>query len=395
VNLEIANDARSFEMLCDRVRAAQRVAIDTEFHAERTYAPRLMVAQLAFDDGSAIVDPLAIEDLRPLADALAGVTVVGHAVSADLRLLADRFDEVPSRVFDTQILAAFLGYGMQISLAELVRDLRAVKLAKSQTVSDWSARPFSKSQIEYLVDDVAHLLPMFDELSARLRARGRFEWAVQECAQLGDIDRYRIDERRAYLRVAGAARMSRRELGILNEIVKLRDKVARQRDVPVKYVFADDVAAGLATLKPMTIDDLAQLRRLDAGARRQLGPALLDAVARGQSLPEDQLPERPRRPLGPSRDTLASMLGVVVAEIAREADLPSSLLVPRAALERVAREVPGDRASFENALALTPWRLELVGDPLWRLFSGAATLSVEGSADGDPKIRLSHDNVSR
>jgi len=385
----IANDARSFEMLCDRVRSAERVAIDTEFHAERTYAPRLMVAQLAFDDGAAIVDPLAVKDLRPLADALAGVTVVGHALSSDLKLLADRFDEVPSRVFDTQILAAFLGYGMQISLADLVRDLRHVKLAKSQTVSDWSARPFSEPQIEYLVDDVTYLLPMFDELSARLRGRGRFEWALQECAQLGDIERYRIDERRAYLRVPGAARMSRRELGVLNEIVKLRDAIARQRDVPVKYVFADDVAAGLATLKPRTLDDLAQLRRLDAGARRHLGPAILDAVARGQALSEEQLPERPKRPLGPSRDTLVSLLGVVVAEIARDADLPASLLVPRPALERVARELPRDRASFENGIALTPWRLELVGNPLWRLLSGTATLSVRGYAAGDPNIRLS------
>jgi ribonuclease D len=257
----IANDERSLEALCERVRAAGRVAIDTEFHAERAYAPRLMVAQLAFDDGAAIVDPLAIADLRPLADALSGATVVGHALSSDLKLLADRFDEVPSRVFDTQILAAFLGYGMQISLADLVRDLRHVALAKSQTVSDWSARPFSEPQIQYLVDDVVHLLPMFDELSARLRAKGRFEWAWEECTQLGDIERYRTDERRAYLRIPGAARMSRRELGILSEIISLRDSIARQRDVPRKYVFADDVAAGLATLKPKTLDDLAQLRR--------------------------------------------------------------------------------------------------------------------------------------
>lgn len=389
----IASDAASLEMLCARVRSSERIAIDTEFHAERTYSPRLMVVQLAFDDGAAVIDPLAIPDLRPFADALAGVTVVGHALSSDLKILADRFDEVPSRVYDTQILAAFLGYGMQISLADLVRDLRHVKLAKSQTVSDWSARPFSNAQIEYLVDDVAHLLPMFDELSTRLHEKGRFEWAREECAQLGDVERYRIDERRAYLRIPGAMRMSRRELGILSEIVKLRDAIARRRDVPVKYVFPDDVAAGLAALKPKTLDDLAQLRRFDAGTRRQLGAQILEAVARGQALPEDQLPEKPRRPLGSPRDTLVALLGVVVGEIARESDLPGSLLVPRADLERLAREAPSDRASFEKVLALTPWRLELVADPLWRLVSGSAELHVEGYADGDPKIRLSYDGT--
>ena len=154
---EIVADSVTFGRLCARVADADRVGVDTEFHAERTYSPRLMVVQLAFDDGAAIVDALALSDLRPLALALIHTTIIGHALSADLKLFADRFDLVPPRVFDTQIAAAFLGYGMQVSLAELVRGLRGVRLTKSHTVSDWSARPFSERQIEYLVDDVVHL----------------------------------------------------------------------------------------------------------------------------------------------------------------------------------------------------------------------------------------------
>lgn len=391
----IVADNGSFERLCARVDAAERVALDTEFHSERSYAPRLMVVQLAFDDGAAIVDPLAVSNIAPLADALCETTAIGHALSSDLKIFADRFDRVPPRVFDTQIMAAFLGYGMQISLADLVRDLQHVRLAKSQTVSDWSSRPFSERQIEYLVDDVAHLLPMFDILNARLEKKGRLEWAREECAELSDVERYRIDERRAYLRIPGAMRMNRRELGILSEIVKLRDRIAHDRDVPVKYVIPDDVVAGLATLKPKSADDLAQLRRLDSGARRQLGAAILDAVARGQALDESSLPEKPQRPLGPSRDTLVSLLGVVAGEMAREADLPASLVVPRAVLERLARELPRDRAAFDAVLALTPWRLELVGEPLWQLLSGESGLRIEGYAEGDPKIRLSHESAQQ
>ena len=379
--------------ICAREFAARSVALDTEFHAERTYSPRLMVVQLAFDDGAAIVDPLVISNLRPLADALANVTVVGHALSSDLKIFADRFNEVPARVFDTQVFAAFLGYGMQVSLADLVRDLQHVKLAKSQTVSDWSSRPFSERQIEYLVDDVAHLLPMYDLLSERLESKGRLEWAREECADLSIVERYRLDERRAYLRVPGAMRMNRRELGVLSELVKLRDRVARERDIPVKFVIPDDVLSGLATLKPHRVEDLAQLRRLEAGARRQLGDAILEAVARGEAVPEDELPEKPQRPLGPARDTLASLLGVAVGEIARESDLPSSLLVPRAALERLAREVPRDRESFDRVLSLAPWRLALAGEPLWRLLSGEAVMKIEGYHEGNPKIRISHEQT--
>jgi ribonuclease D len=390
----IVSDRVALDALCVRVGDAARVALDTEFHAERTYSPRLMVVQLAFDEDAAIVDALAVPDLRPLATALTHTTVVGHALSADLKIFADRFDLVPPRVFDTQVAAAFLGYGMQISLADLVRSVCGVRLAKSQTVSDWSSRPFSERQIEYLVGDVAHLLPLYDALRPRLEQKGRYEWVYEECAELGDIERYRIDERRAYLRIPGAMRMSRRELGILNELVKLRDRTARERDLPVRYVIPDDVVAGLAVLRPTQLDDLAQLRRLDAGMKRQLGTAILGAVARGLALNEADLPQRPTRPAAPARDALVAFLGAAVAEIARAADLPASFLVPRAVLERLTREIPRDRADFERVLALQPWRLALVAEPLWELCTGAAALKIEGYAQGDPKVRVSDEPTS-
>ncbi len=381
--------ARDLDALCARVRGAPRVALDTEFHAERSYSPRLMVVQLAFDDGAVIVDPLAVPDLLPLLEALASTTVVGHALSSDLKIFAERFARVPPNVFDTQVAAAFLGYGMQVSLADLVRDLEGVRLAKTQTVSDWSTRPFSPRQIEYLVDDVLHLLPMHAKLRARLERSGRLEWALEECGALGDIERYRSDERRAYLRVPGAMRMNRRELGVLSEIVRLRDSIARDRDLPPKYIMADDVISGIATLKPTRVEELEQLRRLDAGARRNLGPAIIEAVSRAMASSDDELPERPQRPLGPSRDTVASVMGVVVGEIARENDLPQSLLVPRSTLERLAREVPRDREAFDSSLDVSPWRRTLVGTPLWRLLSGDLRVQIEGYVEGDPKIRLS------
>jgi ribonuclease D len=388
VTPSIVVDPAGLDELCARVRDAARVALDTEFHAERTYSARLMVVQLAFDDGAVVVDALALTDLRPLVLALTQTTVVGHALSADLKIFADRYGLVPSRVFDTQIAASFLGYGMQISLADLVRSVCDVRLAKSQTVSDWSARPFSERQIEYLIDDVVHLLPIYDALLPRLEGKGRYEWVFEECAELGDVERYRMDERRAYLRIPGAMRMSRRELGILNELVKLRDAVARDRDLPVRYVLPDDVVAGLAATKPAKTDDFAQLRRFDGGMKRQLGAAILEAVARGQALSEDELPQRPVRNAAPARDALVSLLGAAIAEIAREAELPSSLLVPRAALERLAREIPPDRESFERVLALQPWRLSLVAEPLWRMLRGEAVLKIEGYPTGDPKVRL-------
>ena len=392
MNSSIVADNAELATLCRRIEAAPRVGLDTEFHNERSYAARLMVVQIAFEDGAAIVDPLALRDLRPLCEALERTTVVGHALSSDLKIFFDRFAYVPPNVFDCQIAASFLGYGMAISLADLVRDLVGVRLKKSQTVSDWSTRPLRESQIEYLVDDVAHLLTMESVLRDRLRERGREEWALEECRQLADPERYRVDERRLYAKIPGSNRMNRRELGVLCEIVRWRDGLARERDVPANYILPDDVVGGLAALRPKRLDDLAQLRRLDAGVRRSLGTAILEVVARGEAIPESELPERFSRPLGPSRETLVALMSVLTGEIARASALPASLIVPRAVLERAARELPATREEFERLLDLSAWRTSLVGAPLWRLLSGESALRIQGYADGEPRITVSDDN---
>ena len=387
-NVETVDTAQALQTLCERLAVSARVGIDTEFHNERSYTARLMVVQIAFEDGFAIVDPLALPDLAPLVEALSKTTVVGHALGSDLKIFAERFGIVPPDVFDCQVAAAFLGYGLSISLADLVRDLQGVRLKKLHTVSDWSKRPLSAGQLEYLIEDVAHLLDMHTALMRRLEDKDRYEWVREECRQLADLNRYRVDERKLYARIPGANRLNRRELAVLSELARLRDRLARERDVPLKYIMPDDVLAGLATLRPHRLEELAQLRRFDAGGRRTLGPAILDAVKSAEALPEDDLPARVNRPLGNARETLVALMSVVVGEIARQNEVPASLLAPRASLERVARDVPGDRDAFAGALGLSSWRMQLVGERLWQLLSGQAAMRIEGYADGDPRILL-------
>jgi ribonuclease D len=367
-----------------RVKAAPRVGLDTEFHNERSYTAALMVVQLAFDDGVAIVDPLALTDLRPLIAALAETEVVGHALSSDLRIIAEDYGVLPRSAFDTQVAAAFCGYGLTISLLDLVRELAGVTLRKSQTVSDWSTRPLTAKQIEYLVDDVRYLFPLAARLEARLDERGRASWASEEMRSLVDLRGYRPDGRRLYLRVSGNARMTRRELGILNELAVLRDRLARERNIPLKYVMPDDVLAGLVSLRPRSIDDLTQLRRLDGGIRKHYGALILEAVERGEAIPETELPQRAPRPLGAQREALVSTMAVLVNAVAAENDLPTTLLLSRSALERIARETPASAADIDAALNLAPWRRGLIVEPLWELLTGDRVVRVEGYRSGNP-----------
>jgi ribonuclease D len=387
VNVQLVEDERALATLCESIAAVDRVALDTEFHNEKSYAARLMVIQLVVGDTVAIVDPLSVRDLEPLADALASKTIVGHALQSDLKIFADRFDRLPGAAFDTQLAAAFCGYGMSISLADLVGDIVGKRLRKSQTVSDWSTRPLTEQQIDYLVDDVAHLYTLQDTLLERLAKSGRLSWFEDEAKSLVDMAKYRPDPERLYLRVPGAMRMNRRELGILREVAQLRDALARERDVPLKYIIPDDVMAGIVSLRPATRDDLAQLRRLDAGARKAFGDRIVAAVAAGLAVPDDDLPRKPARPPGLDREAIVSCLSVLASAIATEHQLPTGLLVTRSALERVARELPQTPEAVAETLEASPWRASLVATPIFELLSGAIALTIDGIRGNSPHVK--------
>jgi ribonuclease D len=386
LNATLVDSAEAVAALRERVSHADVVALDTEFHNERSYAARLMVVQLVVGDEVVIVDPLRVPDMQPLADALAGKTIVGHALASDLKIFADRFDRLPTVAFDTQLAAAFLGYGMSISLADLVHDLTGVRLRKAQTVSDWSARPLSPGQIEYLVADVAHLLPMRAKLDARLRDAGRELWFTEEARALVDPSRYRTDPERLYLRIPGAARMNRRELGILRELALLRDKLARERDVPAKYIVPDDAMSAIVHMRPDSLDDLAQLRRIDAGMRKAYGDQLVAAVKRGTALSDADLPLRPVRPPGHDREALVACLSVLTSAIAAENGLPPSLLLPRVTLERIARELPATVEAVAHAVDEDGWRSALIAAPLHDLLHGRTALVVHGTERNAPRV---------
>ena len=201
---------------CDRAAAFDAVAVDTEFLRERTYHPRLCLVQVATPEESVAIDPIALDDLAPLADLLANERVIKvfHACPQDMEVLLQSLGVLPAPIFDTQVAAAFLGERLQTSYNGLVHAFLGISLPKSESLTDWSRRPLTEKQLEYALDDVRYLIQAYHVMVERLQRLGRLSWVLDEIRPLAERAHYEVDRRQVYKRVKRVSSCTRRQLGV-------------------------------------------------------------------------------------------------------------------------------------------------------------------------------------
>jgi len=157
---------------------------------------------------------------------------------------------VPSRLFDTQRAAAFLGHGYSISYQALVQSELGIEVPKGETRSDWLRRPLSESQLSYAALDVAYLEPLHDLLKEKLIARGLLDWFEQDCADLllQVKDETSEDEwGKAYKNIGAAWKLTRDQVMLLQKLCYWRETAARNRDKPRNWILKDNELLSLAT----------------------------------------------------------------------------------------------------------------------------------------------------
>ncbi|MFZ5482455.1 MAG: ribonuclease D [Myxococcota bacterium] len=288
-------DPAALDALLPRLASARRVALDTEFHTERHFHPRVMLLQVLPEGGEpALIDPLAAIDLRGLGDALADVEVLVHGGQMDVQILRDLTGRAPRAVFDTQVAAAFVGDGWPVRLQELARRHLGLHMPKTETLSDWSRRPLSAAQIAYARDDVRVLPPLADALLAQLGARGSEGFARDCLAEMYARALEPPDDDVAWRSVAGAHLLDDTERAVLQSLTAWRDRRARQLDVPRQNVLSDALLLDLSRRRPVTVEDMRANRRMPSQATRRDAADILERVAVGSAAtPPPPLRARP------------------------------------------------------------------------------------------------------
>ncbi|KOO10914.1 ribonuclease D, partial [Vibrio xuii] len=76
---------------------------------------------------------------------------------------------------DTQVMAAFLGHGLSTGFASLVESFLNVELDKSESRTDWLARPLTDKQLDYAAADVFYLYPLYEKLAQQVPDAGWWE----------------------------------------------------------------------------------------------------------------------------------------------------------------------------------------------------------------------------
>jgi len=366
----VVADASSLDELLGVLADEPRYALDTEFHRERTYHPKVALVQFAWPGGIALVDPLAV-DIRPLATLFRGPGLaVIHAAQQDLDVLTRACGAVPSRLFDTQLAAGFLGHATP-SLGNLLSAELGVKLPKADRLSDWLRRPLSAGQEEYAAADVAHLLELHDRLVVQLESLGRLAWAEAECEELRVRPTGPGDPYDAWLKLKDVRTLRGRSRGVARAVAAWRERRAAELDLPVRFVLPDLAVLGIAQRPPTTTEELRQTRGVEERhARGSTANELLAAVREGLTHPVD-LPETNGEELDRQLRPAVTLVSAWVSQLARDQRIDTALLATRADLVDLLRGDPDARLSHG-------WRAATVGEDIRHLVEGEAALAFDG-----------------
>ena len=368
--------SKELASFCERARSFDAVAIDTEFLRERTYHARLCLVQAATPEECVVIDPLAIDDLSPLALLMADEDTVKvfHACSQDMEVLHYALGVLPTPIFDTQVAAAFLGERMQISYNGLVQAFCDVNLPKTESLTDWSRRPLSDLQIEYAVDDVRYLIKAYEIILGRLREQGRVSWVEDEMRPLTALEHYVVDPRSIFKRVKRGNSCTRRQVAIACELAAWRERRAERRDVPRKWIMSDEVLMALVKRSPRTVDDFRRVRGTEQLSVADVSAALV-AIERGRNCPADRLPHlgRARKAPTPEIESVCDLMYALIRLVSERSGVATAVIASRDELYSY-MEHP------EQSPLRDGWRFELVGTLLDDLLSGNMGLTVKDNA---------------
>lgn len=356
--------------VCHAARQVPAVALDTEFVRTRTYYPGLGLIQLFDGENIALIDPLPVTDWTPFRELILDKAVIKflHAGSEDLEVFLHKYGVLPEPMIDTQILAAFTGRPLSCGFATIVESFTSIALDKSESRTDWLARPLTEKQCQYAAADVYYLLPIAQKLMAEAETAGKLKAALNECALLCQRRQAVVAPEEAYRDITNAWQLRPRQLAALRLMAAWRLELAREKDMAVNFVVREENLWKVARFMPGSLAELDHLG-LAGQEIRFHGKTLVALVAQANELPESELPE----PLAnlvdnPAYKKVFKALKALMAEAAEKHGVSQELLASRRQINQLLNW-HWKLKPVKKPELLDGWRGELLHDDIMSLLA--------------------------
>jgi ribonuclease D len=353
--------------LADKLRREAVIAVDTESNSLYAYQEQVCLIQFSTREQDYLVDPLAVEDLSPLAPIFRDPDIekVFHAAEYDLLCLKRDYGFQFNNLFDTMHAARILGREA-FGLGAILEEEFGVKLDKRFQRANWGQRPLPPDLLAYARLDTHFLISLRERLRKELRESGRWELAQEDFQRMRNVPemngRAHDDTQIGCWRVSGATDLTPQQAAVLFQLCKYRDRVARASNRPLFKVINDRTLLEIAINTPANMRELGRIPGMTYGQVQRHGNALLSAIQRGL----DADPLYPPRQTRPSDDFLERVdrLKRWRKNTAQTMDVKSDVVLPRDLLYELAEKAPKDMEALAEVMAETRWRLERFGEEI-------------------------------
>lgn len=361
---------QALQQMTNSIAAEPMLAIDTESNSLFAYKERVCLVQISTPAVDYLIDPLAIDDLSPLAPLFANPTQqkIFHAAEYDLICLKRDYSFTFSNIFDTMIAARILGEG-QIGLGSLLSVNFSIEQEKKYQRANWGKRPLSKEMLDYARMDTHYLFALKALFEEKLKQKRLWKLAQEDFRLICGVDLPLVEPNgNSCWKVSGGARLSPRETAILQSLCVYRDKQARKMDLPLFKVFSNKLLVDLSRNAPHTKAELQQVPGISERLFKRYAEELLKVIESGEKAtpPTRQPRQRPDKAMLERLNSLHEWR----KEQGKLLKVESDIILPRNYMEKIAVQNPGNSTELKNIMTDIPWRYQHYGnDILKRLHS--------------------------
>ncbi len=351
----------ALQRLAEQLLNEAIVAVDTESNSLYAYQEQVCLIQFSTPKEDFLVDPLALEDLSPLAALFAAPEVekVFHAAEYDLIVLTRDFGFNFANLFDTMVAARILGWE-RLGLGAILGSEFGLKIDKRYQRANWGKRPLPHDMLTYAQLDTHFLISLRYRLLSELKAGELWPLAKEDFRRLRQVNgRVHEEFSGACWRISGAYDLSPQRAAVLQALCVYRDQVARSINRPLFKVLHDRTMLAIAQALPGDLEALGQIPGMSPKQLRWHGKAILQAIRRGRRAEPVYPPASPR----PDERYIARLetLRLWRKSRARRMGVKSDVVLPRDLLNRIAARNPHKIEELTPILQQVPWRLERFG----------------------------------